>query len=159
MPTVKRSSRQGMICAGMLCIPFFLHAAHSFVTVSGRQLVVNGQTFSIKGVNYSPIPEGSAGDGTPGCLDDSQWWTNQATYVADFPLIHQLGANTIRTYSTMNDVSAGNIALVRAMLDKAQANGLYVIMAYYPPHTVIAAATPVNTTNLVSSEPTRKGLG
>ena len=70
-----------------------------------------------------------------GCLDDTDWWDNQASYVADFPLIHQLGANTIRTYATMNDVSAGNIALVRAMLDKAQANGLYVIMAYYPDHT------------------------
>jgi len=112
------------------------------VTVSGRKLVVNGQTFSIKGVNYSPIPVGSAGDGTPGCLNDGAWWSDKASYIADFPLIHQMGANTIRTFDIMNDVSPTNVSLVRAMLDKAQANGLYVIMSYYPDHSLSVTDPP-----------------
>ena len=119
----------------MLCIPLFAHALRSSVKISGHQLTVNGQTFSVRGVNYSPIPVGSTGNGSPGCLNGDAWWANPSTYVADFPLIHQMGANTIRTYDTMNDVSATNVSLVRAMLDKAQANGLSVIMAYYPDHT------------------------
>jgi len=118
-----------------LLVPTIGFGAGSAVSVNGRQLFVNGQAFTIKGVNYEPIPVGSRGDGaSAGCLDGGSWWTDRPSYIADFPLIHQMGANTIRTYGIMNDVSASNVALVRAMLDAAQANGLYVIMAYYPSH-------------------------
>ena len=88
---------------GLLFLPALLAAAPSVVTVSGRTLVVNGQTFTVKGVNYSPIPVGSTGDGSAGCLNGDAWWANRSVYIADFPLIHQMGANTVRTYDTMND--------------------------------------------------------
>src|SRR5258708_7773421 len=75
-----------------------LHAA--VVTVSGRKLLVNGQAFSIQGVNYSPTPVGfTLTLPSGGCTGPYQWWTNRPTYVADFPLIHKLGANTIRTFN------------------------------------------------------------
>lgn len=106
------------------------------MTVSGRRLLVNNQPFTVKGVNYSPVPVGStAGAPESGCVNDGNWWDDTSSYIADFPLIHQMGANTIRTYGVLNDVSAANVTQVRAMLDKAWANGLYVIMGYYPSHT------------------------
>jgi len=113
-----------------------LCAATTTVQVQGRRLLVNGQVFTVKGVNYSPIPVGSTG-GAPqaGCLNGADWWTDRPAYIADFPLIRQMGANTIRTYAALNDTSPSNLAQVRAMLDKAYENGLYVIMGYYPTHT------------------------
>lgn len=114
-----------------------LFAAPSVVTVSGRKILVNGQPFTIQGVNYSPIPVGYTG-GAPGggCLAYS-WWNSRESYIADFPLIKRMGANTIRTYNIMNNVA--DSAQVLAALDAAQAQGLYVIMAYYPPHFVDAS--------------------
>jgi len=108
------------------------------VTVnSSKQLLVNGQPFTVKGVNYSPTPVGYTGaGGTPptDCLGQYFWWTDRPTYIADFPLIHRMGANTIRTFNMMN--SATTAAQVRQALDVAQANGLYVIMGYFVSHTV-----------------------
>jgi len=130
-----------------LLLPTFVLATPTVVTVNGRQLRVNGQPFTVKGVNYSPIPVASTG-GAPesGCANDSNWWNDHPSYIADFPLIHQMGANTIRTYAVLNDASAANVTQVRAMLDKASANGLYVIMGYYPSHfgSVTDPATQTN---------------
>ncbi len=105
-------------------------AAATSVSVSGRQLLVSGQAFTVKGVSYSPTPVGSTlTGGGGGCIGGYQWWTDRPTYVADFPLIQRLGANTIRTYDLMN--SASTRSQVLAALDEAQARGLYVIMGYY----------------------------
>jgi len=105
-------------------------------------LLVNNQVFSIKGVNYSPIPVGSTGGAAQaGCQNGGDWWTDRPAYIADFPLIRQMGANTIRTYAALNDTSPANVAQVRAMLDKAHENGLYVIMGYYPSHFGAVDAT------------------
>lgn len=102
------------------------------VTVSGRQLRVDGQPFTVRGVSYNAVPVGSTG-GAPesGCANGAAWWVDTPSFTADFPLIRQMGANTIRTYDTLSDTSAGNVALVRAMLDKARNNGLYVIMGLF----------------------------
>jgi hypothetical protein len=110
-----------------------LHAAT--VTTNGRQLVVNGQAFTVKGVNYSPAPVGYsvAGAGT-NCLGPYHWWLDRNTYMADFPQIHHMGANTIRTFDLMN--SAGSTSQVLQALDAAQANGLYVIMGYFVSQSV-----------------------
>jgi hypothetical protein len=112
-------------------------SAPTLVTVSGRQLLVDGTPFTVKGVNYSPTPVGSSVAGASGgCTGPYQWWTDQAIYNADFPLIKRMGANTIRAYAILNDTSPTAVLQVRAMLDAAEANGLYVIMNFYPSHFV-----------------------
>src|SRR5688572_14194032 len=111
--------------------------APTLVTVSGRQLLVDGTPFTVKGVNYSPTPVGSSVAGASGgCTGPYQWWTDQAIYNADFLLIKRIGANTIRAYAILNDTSPTAVLQVRAMLDAAEANGLYVIMNFYPSHFV-----------------------
>jgi hypothetical protein len=115
--------------------------------VSGRKLTVNGQPFTVRGVNYEPLPVGSAIGGIAGCLDGDAWWADRSSYIADFPLIKKMGANTIRTYDILNDVSPANVSLVRAMLDKAYENGLFVIMSYYPSHTADPSTASFQSTN------------
>lgn len=105
-------------------------AAAVTVTRSGRQILINGQAFNVRGVSYSPTPVGSTLTGGGGsCIGGYTWWTDRPTYVADFPLIQRLGANTIRTYNLMN--SASTRAQVIQALDEAQARGLYVIMGFF----------------------------
>jgi len=116
-------------------------AAATTVTVSGRQMLVNGQPYVVRGVAYSAVPVGYSSAGTSaGCIGGYVWWNDRPAYVADFPLIARMGANTIRTYAILNDTSASTVLKVRSALDEAQRNGLYVIMNYYPSHFVSVAA-------------------
>jgi len=118
-----------------------LFSAASPVTVSGRRLLVKGQPFTVQGVDYSPVPVGStAGSASGGCTGPYLWWADRSTYIADFPLIKRMGANTIRAYGILNDASANTVSQVRAALDSAQAQGLYVIMNFYPDHFVSVPA-------------------
>ena len=99
--------------------------------------MVNGQPYSVHGVAYSPYPVGTtANSNSAGCTGPYFWWNDRPTYMADFPLIKTMGANTIRAYGILNDTSANTVLQVRAALDAAQAQGLYVIMNYYPAHNV-----------------------
>src|SRR5262245_49028364 len=110
-------------------------AAPTQVAVSGRRLLVAGQPYTVQGVDYSPVPTGSTLMRTVnGCTGGYQWWADHAVYVADFPLIKRMGANTIRAYGILNDTSPTAVQQVRAMLDEAQAKGLYVIMNYFASH-------------------------
>lgn len=105
-------------------------AAATSVSVSGRQILVGGQAFAVRGVSYSPTPVGQTlTSGGGGCIGSYTWWTDRPTYVADFPLIERMGANTIRTYNLMN--SAATRAQVLQALDEAYARHLYVIMGYF----------------------------
>jgi len=114
------------------------------VSVSGRKLLVNGQPFTVQGVAYSPYPVGStANSNSVNCIGPYFWWGDRPTYIADFPLIKKMGANTIRAYGILNDTSANTVLQVRAALDAAQAQGLYVIMNYYPSH-YIDPSVPAN---------------
>lgn len=85
----------------------------SVVTVSGRRLLVDGATFTVKGVDYSPVPVGSAAP--------YNWSTHPEIYINDFPLIAAMGANSIRTYDPITEAAA---------LDALSGNGLRVIMGY-----------------------------
>lgn len=95
-------------------------ASAATVTVDriNKRLLVDGQAFSIKGVNYSPTRPGSR----PGSPSNYNFFTDTQVYNNDFPLIKLLGANTIRTFDARNATTAA--------LDAAQTNGLYVIMGF-----------------------------
>jgi hypothetical protein len=118
--------------AAWVAIPLWSHAAT--VTVAGRQLLVDGDPFTVKGVNYSPAPVGyQVGNAATGCIGPYRWWMDRPTYIADFPLIRKMGANTIRTFDLMNSTSTSTEVL--AALDEAHRNNLGVIMGYFVSHT------------------------
>jgi hypothetical protein len=129
----------------------FLFAAPTVVSVNGRRLIVNNQSFTIQGVDYSPTPVGNTvQNASANCQPGNyQWWTDQPTYVADFPLIAKMGANTVRTYSLLNTNTT--VSSVRAVLDKAQANHLYVVMGYfvqnYPGYDISNASNQAQVTS------------
>jgi hypothetical protein len=89
------------------------HAGASEVTTDGRQLKVDGKPFVVNGVAYNPIAIG----------ENFQFgWEDRADrYDVDYPLIADLGANAIRVYAPL---------VTTAMLDKAWAEGLFVIPTF-----------------------------
>ncbi|MEM2875122.1 MAG: PKD domain-containing protein [Candidatus Hadarchaeales archaeon] len=89
----------------------------SRVQISNYQVIVNGSPFTIKGVCYSPTPVGSSVEW------GFSWWAYSDTYTNDFPMLRDMGANTIRTYSAVN--------ASRGALDAAYNSGIYVIMGYW----------------------------
>jgi hypothetical protein len=90
------------------------HSGPTSVQVSGRELLVNGEPFVVNGVAYNPI---SICENNFGALQRDR----ADRYNVDFPLMADLGINTVRLYSTF---------LTTAMLDAAQAEGLYVIPTF-----------------------------
>ena len=80
------------------------------VTVSGTQLLVNGNPYTIKGVVYNPIPVGY--DYT------YQWYNDTMTYTTDFPLMQDMGCNTIRLMAS---------PMTLDLLNKAYQYGIKVI--------------------------------
>ncbi|HID60830.1 MAG TPA: PKD domain-containing protein, partial [Hadesarchaea archaeon] len=65
----------------------------SHVELRDGKLFVDNELFTVKGVSYSPTPVGaSAGAGYI-------WWGDSETYLNDFPMLREMGANTIRTYN------------------------------------------------------------
>jgi len=78
------------------------------VTISGRQIFVNGSRYTIKGICYHPVPRGSNS-------------RNFCNLKEDLALMKEAGINTIRVYSPITDV---------AVLDQIQAAGLKVIIGF-----------------------------
>lgn len=90
----------------------------SVIRLQGRLLSVNGSSFTVRGVCYSPIPVGQT--------SAYDWMGNANTYNTDLPLISAMGANTVRTYAIST-----NTTNMKAFLDAAASNGLYVILGYW----------------------------
>lgn len=87
--------------------------ASGAVTVSGRDILINGVPLTIKGVVYQPIPAGA----DPG--NGAQF----ASHVdVDAPLMQAAGINAIRTFEPITDT---------AVLDKLLSHGIYVFMTVY----------------------------
>jgi hypothetical protein len=114
------------------------------LTVSGKQLLINGQPFTAKGVNYHPVPR----TGSSNWPDD--WTMNRAVAFSDLAKMKEMGVNVIRVYALYdrifgnwdeaNDPSSDPsrvdstvVANYRAILDEADRLGIYVIMNYYLP--------------------------
>ncbi len=66
------------------------------VTVSGRQILVGGAAFQVRGVCYAPTPVGGAGDAVP--YGDYFTANHQAIYARDLPQIRRMGGNCVRIY-------------------------------------------------------------
>lgn len=125
---------------------FEAHArrAPETLTLSGKQLLINGKPFTAKGVNYHPVPRTG-----PGNWPDD-WTMNRAVVFSDFAKMKEMGVNTIRVYvlydrlfqnwEEQNDpstdpgrVDPAVLANYRAVLDEADRQGIYVIMNYFLP--------------------------
>ncbi|RYZ49164.1 MAG: hypothetical protein EOP07_24795, partial [Proteobacteria bacterium] len=94
------------------------------IKVSGRQLLVDGKAFTIKGVCYNPVPKG-AGE-LSGTLFSNPTAAHLVALEQDFKLMQEAGINTIRTYSVIEN------AKVLALLNKY---GLFVIVPVMNVHT------------------------
>lgn len=84
------------------------------VTVTGRQLLLNGNPFRIRGVCWNPIPKGK---NHPEGLD------YPGLAAKDIPLMKAANINAVRTYEPLTNVS---------VLDQLFAAGIYVLNSVYP---------------------------
>lgn len=113
------------------------------ITVSNKQLLVNGQPFVVKGVNYNPTPRTS-----PNWPDD--WTMNTGIVFSDFAKMKEMGVNAIRVYvkydrlfgnwneqhdpsTDLTRVDQTVLNNYRTVMAEADRLGLYVIMNYSLP--------------------------
>jgi hypothetical protein len=142
------------------CILFLLGAliagmprpasAVTTITVNGRQLLVNGTPFTVRGVNYKPTPT----TGPANWGDD--WTLYPAVVQADLAAMQAMGVNTIRVYVSYerlfknwdnhdpsgDTVDAATLASYKTLLDAANQRGIYVMMNYWLPYGVDYRAQP-----------------
>ncbi len=78
------------------------------ISISGRQILLNGSPYLIKGICYHPVPKGS----------DKRSFDNLSE---DLALMVEAGINTIRVYSPIDD---------KAVLDEIHESGLKVIIGF-----------------------------
>ena len=91
-----------------LCTSCSMESNHDRVSVSGRQILVDGTPYFIKGVCYHPVPKGSNS-------------RDFAILDKDLELMKEAGINTIRVYSPI---------LERSVLDKISKAGIKVIIGF-----------------------------
>jgi len=78
------------------------------VSISGRQILVKGNPYTIKGVCYHPVPKGSGARSFDNLTED-------------LALMVEAGINTIRVYEPIDD---------KSVLDEIDAAGLKVIIGF-----------------------------
>ena len=93
------------------------------LTVSGRQILVGGAPFQVRGVCYAPTPIGWAGDQPP--YGDYFTASYQPIYTRDLPLMRQMGANCLRLYGW--DPGANHAAFLDAAYNGGQ-RPIYVLL-------------------------------
>lgn len=71
------------------------------IEVQGRQLLVDGKPFVMKGVCYNPVPKGGAYP--EGLITQHPTKQDLAVIKKDFEMMHAAGINTIRTYMPLLD--------------------------------------------------------
>lgn len=103
---MKKQLALGLLACILISYPWNANA--DVVTISGRQILVNGAPYTIKGVCYNPVPK----------------YTDKVSFsnlTEDLALMKEAGINTIRVYSPIAD---------KAVLDEINAAGLKVIMGF-----------------------------
>ncbi len=116
--------------------------ANARVTTSGYMLHLNGQRFVIKGMNYSPVPIGTA----PGIDPYGDYFVPNYANVwrPDIDKIRQAGVNVIKLYAGNPDLNAGAPGTAgnwKQFLDYCWNGGnnpVYVVMFSYTQGGVIA---------------------
>lgn len=84
------------------------HSEEMKVTVSGQQLLLNGNDYEIKGICYHPVPRGKV----TRSFDRLE---------VDLQLMQEAGINTIRLYAPVAE---------REILDRVHQSGLKIIMGF-----------------------------
>ena len=92
----------------LVVLLFACTGEQNIVTISDRNIEVNGEAYFIKGVCYHPVPKGS----------DQRNFENLKE---DLRLMNDAGINTIRLYSPVDDVS---------VLDQIHKAGIKVIVGF-----------------------------
>ena len=83
-------------------------SSSEIVEVSGKQLLVDGQPYFMKGICYHPVPKGET-------------TRNFNSIDQDLVLMNEAGINTIRVYAPIDDIE---------LLDKIDAAGLKLIVSF-----------------------------
>lgn len=78
------------------------------IKISGRQIMVDGSPYLIRGICYNPVPKGS----------DKRDFSN---LTQDLALMVEAGINTVRVYQPIDD---------KAVLDEIDAAGIKIIMGF-----------------------------
>ncbi|MEL4455800.1 glycoside hydrolase family 2 TIM barrel-domain containing protein [Lutimonas vermicola] len=78
------------------------------IKISGRQIMVDGSPYLIRGICYNPVPKGS----------DKRNFSN---LTQDLALMVEAGINTVRVYQPIDD---------KAVLDEIDAAGIKIIMGF-----------------------------
>jgi hypothetical protein len=118
------------------------------VDVSGKQLLVNGAPFAVKGVVYSPVPIGEDPHASP--YGDYFTEPYGALHNRDLPVLRTLGANAVRLYHWEKTADHSNF------LDQAFNGGLnpiYVIAGYWINEGLnIDPVSPTNVRNQIKAD-------
>jgi hypothetical protein len=117
-------------------------ATGAVVTADGFQLKLNGQPFVVKGMNYSPVPIGTA----PGFIPYGDYFIPYYANVwkPDVDKMRAAGINVIKLYAGNPDLNAGapgSAGNWKAFLDYCYNGGnkpIYVVMFSYTQGEVIA---------------------
>jgi len=100
-------------------------ATPGMVSINGRSLTINGQPFTVRGINYSPVPIGEDPYNPP--YGDYYTSAYSDISIRDLTQIRQLGANTVHLW--IWDTEADH----KDFLDQAYNSGtnpIYVIAGY-----------------------------
>ncbi len=118
------------------------------VDVSGKQLLVNGTPFTVKGVVYSPVPIGEDPNVSP--YGDYFTASYSALHNRDLPVLRTLGANAVRLYHWEKTADHFNF------LDQAYNGGsspIYVIAGYWINEGLdIDPVSPTNVRNQIKAD-------
>ena len=88
------------------------------VKIAGKQLLVNGAPFMVKGVGYQPTPIGTQP------RNNQDLYQDPGLYNRDLPLLREMGCNTIRIWKKANSHD-----FLRACYNQS-VNPIYVIMGF-----------------------------
>jgi len=105
----------------------FFHGDSSALTgnikIVGRQLIVDGKPFIMKGVCYNPVRKG--GTHPSGLITVNPTTEDLAAIEKDFQMMHDAGVNTIRTYEPLLDPR------ILDLLTKYQLHTIVPALNYY----------------------------